>query len=366
MNGTNNPNGQFGAWGQQAQFPPAGCGYYPPNGYNGAFNPFDAEYFNKLKQKKADKKIIGTMGKLTAVAIIVYNVLAFGVIFLIGVLSSVYEKVAMLITDTPMYLSFEAIGSVLFLGSAFLFMYIMLRKKKLAGLLPLGTTYNRKASVYLGMIMLPIVLISTILINIISYFFQALAGLEFSSGVDSLTFNGPLEIFMAVISMAVVPALVEEIAIRGIVMQPLRRYGDWFAIVVSALIFSLLHGNMVQIPYTMAAGIYFGFAAVSTGSLWVPIVLHFCNNLFSVIITCVDSAAPEASETVTAVMLGVIVLVGIVGAIGFAGTKFKPYFAAGVKTLTLGEKIKAYFLNAPMIVAGIILLASIAMSVSSY
>ena len=48
-----------------------------------------------------------------------------------------------------------------------------------------------------------------------------------------ITFVGFL---VSVISTAVVPALVEEFALRGVVMQPLRRFGDKFAVVISAVV----------------------------------------------------------------------------------------------------------------------------------
>ena len=166
--------------------------------------------------------------------------------------------------------------------------------------------------------------------------------------------------------MAVLPAVVEEIAIRGIVLQPLRRYGDWFAIIASSLIFSLMHGNMVQIPYTLAAGIIFGVVAVSTGSLWPSIVLHFLNNLFSVLILCVDSNFSEtAANFFVFIMLGALVLQGIAGGVIFFNMRYRPRFAKGVKTLNNGEKANALFGN-PVMIAALVAMVLVALTSISF
>ena len=61
---------------------------------------------------------------------------------------------------------------------------------------------------------------------------------------------------------------IEEFAMRGVVMQSLRKYGDWFAIIMSSLVLALVHGNMVQIPFAFIAGIAIGYAVTVTGSMW--------------------------------------------------------------------------------------------------
>ena len=70
------------------------------------------------------------------------------------------------------------------------------------------------------------------------------------------------------IMVAVVPPLTEELAIRGVIMQPLRRYGDRFAVVASAVLFAVLHGNLIQAPFAFIAGLGIGYAVCITGSLW--------------------------------------------------------------------------------------------------
>jgi membrane protease YdiL (CAAX protease family) len=162
---------------------------------------------------------------------------------------------------------------------------------------------------------------------------------------------------MAVVGTAIMPGLIEEIMIRGIVMQPLRRYGDWFAIICSSLIFSILHQNMVQIPYTFVSGIYFGYIAIATGSLWPTIVLHFLNNFTSVLVVAYESNLSEIGFVIaTLITYAAIIIVGIVGGIWYFKLRYKVRLARGVKTLKNGEKAFNMFVNVPMLIAIVLLI----------
>lgn len=85
------------------------------------------------------------------------------------------------------------------------------------------------------------------------------------------------------VSSAVVPALCEEFAVRGIVFGLLKKYGDTFALVTSSVLFGLMHGNFNQIPFAFLVGLILGFVRIKTESLWVCITIHFTNNFISVL-----------------------------------------------------------------------------------
>lgn len=86
---------------------------------------------------------------------------------------------------------------------------------------------------------------------------------------------------MAVVSLCVLPALLEEFIYRGILMQSLRRFGDGFALIVSAVLFSLMHQNLAQFPSALFVGLVLGYFVLHTGSIWVGVLLHFCTNLLA-------------------------------------------------------------------------------------
>lgn len=57
-----------------------------------------------------------------------------------------------------------------------------------------------------------------------------------------------------VIGVAVIPPLVEELGFRGVMLSALRRYGDGFAVLVTAVAFGIFHGNPVKFPLPSAWG----------------------------------------------------------------------------------------------------------------
>lgn len=78
--------------------------------------------------------------------------------------------------------------------------------------------------------------------------------------------------------MGLAAPVVEELLFRGLVLRGLEPYGKRFAIVVSALLFGLFHGNLVQSPYAFAVGLVLGYTAMEYSITW-AMVLHMLNNL---------------------------------------------------------------------------------------
>ncbi|MCO7125561.1 CPBP family intramembrane metalloprotease [Sporolactobacillus shoreicorticis] len=74
--------------------------------------------------------------------------------------------------------------------------------------------------------------------------------------------------------------ILEEFVYRGVVMRSLERFGSVFAITISALLFSMMHGNIIQIPMAFAIGIVLGYLAKTYG-IWLTVLIHIANNLFS-------------------------------------------------------------------------------------
>lgn len=70
----------------------------------------------------------------------------------------------------------------------------------------------------------------------------------------------------------------EEILFRGYVMRSMERYGKKFAIIASAFLFGVFHGNVVQSPYAFLVGLVLGYVAMEYSVVW-AMVLHMINNL---------------------------------------------------------------------------------------
>ncbi len=89
-------------------------------------------------------------------------------------------------------------------------------------------------------------------------------------------------LFINVGLMALLPALAEEISFRG-VLQQLLGGRTHVAIWLTAFIFSAIHMQFYGFVPRMLMGALFGYVFVWTGSLWVPIVMHFVNNGIAVL-----------------------------------------------------------------------------------
>ena len=82
--------------------------------------------------------------------------------------------------------------------------------------------------------------------------------------------------------IAFLPALVEEVSFRGTLQQILAQgklKGQiHIAIWATAFIFSAIHMQFYGFVPRMLMGAMFGYIFVWTGTLWVPILMHFTNN----------------------------------------------------------------------------------------
>ena len=137
--------------------------------------------------------------------------------------------------------------------------------------------------------------VSLVISNYITTFFVLGAesfGIFFETG-EAMPVESTSDFFWQLLGTAAVPALVEEFAIRGVVMQSLRKYGDVLAITVSAVIFALLHGNMVQAPFALILGCVIGWLVIVTDSLWTGIAIHFMNNAYAVVMNTLMEQIPE-------------------------------------------------------------------------
>lgn len=110
---------------------------------------------------------------------------------------------------------------------------------------------------------------------------------------------------------AVLPALLEELVFRGYVLRALRPHGDWFAVIVSSVMFGLMHGNIAQIPFALIVGVALGWLYIMTDNIWVPVAVHFANNTFSFLLQYCTLGMDEAKlEMVNAFAIFSLIAIG--------------------------------------------------------
>lgn len=200
--------------------------------------------------------------------------------------SADYNAFALLWNTARVQYLFQILYSVLFVGCPF-FLLGYLTRKSCGMEIPLGKPKKASLLPLIIFAAFGVCLIGNIITGYFNTFLETLFGVQINLPETVKTPFDPLGITLNFVSSAVVPAFIEEMALRGVIMQPLRRYGDMFAILCSSFVFALMHCNLVQIPFAFIAGIAIGYAVIITESIWTGIIIHFINNAFSVSVSIV-------------------------------------------------------------------------------
>ncbi len=100
-------------------------------------------------------------------------------------------------------------------------------------------------------------------------------------------FNIPLDTvgwyFICILVMCVIPAICEELIFRGMIFKGLRNhYSSIASILLTGLLFALIHQNIVQFIYPFIMGCVLALVMERTNNLIYPILIHFFSNLTTV------------------------------------------------------------------------------------
>ena len=112
-------------------------------------------------------------------------------------------------------------------------------------------------------------------LSVLTSLFMGIFGL-----VSTAEFDEPF--ITAIITHALVPAFLEELLFRFV---PIKLLSDnkKSAFLVSSVLFAFAHANLFQIPYAFLAGAVFSGLYMMTGSILPCVLLHFFNNLLSLL-----------------------------------------------------------------------------------
>lgn len=336
--GNNNQNGNYGQQNYSQ----------PPNGeFNGNYNPNGNMPFymsENLKEKKRLRRLSYTAAGATAGFFLIANIF-YPLYYLITGLQENTSESAIISS-----LSIDLLITMISLAVPFGIAYYLNVKKLKAPRIEIGkATVSAGEEVMIIAAGCALLLLSSYVTNYLTVVLQTVTGVTFKYGFFETPSTAPGFVIFYLRS-ALMPALLEEFAMRGVVMNSLRRYGDFFALTMSAMVFGLMHGNMVQLPFAILAGYILGYACMKTGTLWTSIAIHFINNAFSVTITALNDKVSENAAGIVSVIGSVIILaVGLICAfILYRKLMFKPL--GKNKTFLSGKKCYlTYILSVPMI-----------------
>lgn len=325
---------------------------------NFSFSPeIDEEYLKAQKKQNEKRALRGrcvSTGLLCLICLFAFSVLA---LFLSEVISTAFEDTQMLLNEKfslipDMFLN--ALVSLIGFGIVAL-IFCKVTKTDLHEILPSKKMSFKKLT---GVVAIGFVV--CISANYIASLFSidlSIFGLETMYADMDTGSTSLLEHITYILAVSAVPAVTEELVYRGCVMGRLRKYGDGFALITSALLFGMMHGNFTQVPFAFVVGLATGWAVIYTGSIFPAMLIHGLNNFAAVIadiayenftIAGIDTIYVDFVYMALYVTVFILALVAVYKFAkndkSFAG--LTPYEGE----LTFKERIRTFFTTVPVII----------------
>ena len=189
--------------------------------------------------------------------------------------------------------SMEIVTELIFLIPLFLFLFIGNRKSGMSVFKQLGIRKIRLLPAALSVVYLMLLVPVSTLANTVSMLFTENEIEKLEGEITAL----PL--WMSVLMIGVIGPVVEETVFRGAVFNAYRRdkpFGP-APILLSSLLFGLIHLNLNQAIYAVIMGIGFALICEATGSLISSVLCHVSFNSFEVILMYVLKDSKETLPT---------------------------------------------------------------------
>ena len=128
-------------------------------------------------------------------------------------------------------------------------------------------------------------------------------------GVMQMMFNP-----IGLISVCLLAPLIEEALFRGAIERILLKKGfkPWFAIIFSALLFGIIHLNLVQGVPAFLFGIVLGWVYYRTRSIWPGVLIHFIINTLASVLTILSQYYPAIDEPMSTDVSLTVLFAGLV------------------------------------------------------
>jgi membrane protease YdiL (CAAX protease family) len=150
----------------------------------------------------------------------------------------------------------------------------------------------------------------------VSFLFSFLVGLLDIHNSGTLKMMGdvfkqlsPGELVIAIIIVGIAPGFAEEFLFRGYMQTRLsQRMGRWAAILITAVLFGLMHMDPLQSPFALGFGIYLGYLAEKSGSIRPTMLCHAVNNSIQVLLGWLPgpASATESPDRLTCAILALV------------------------------------------------------------
>lgn len=170
--------------------------------------------------------------------------------------------------------------------------YLIFTKSSLGDVIP-HSRLSGKNILYI----LVLTLLFTPVVSVISSITALFAPTDINNDILGILDSSPF--IVSFISMAIMPAIFEELTFRGVLLSNYKNASIAKAAVVSGLFFGLIHGNLYQIIYAIAAGIFFAMLVAYTNSIFSSVLAHLLFNGVQVIMTEIALNFADISELIS-------------------------------------------------------------------
>lgn len=268
----------------------------------------------------SEKKLFKNKISFMSGGLLIYSAIMYAVVFGImivymviqGIISGIKQETPD--TDAIMDKLMETdmgMGIAVILGCVFLLLFNLKRIK------PKQIFVKRQPMSVSKFIMLVCVLMCIQLpISFFDVFFEAIlnqCGLSAQAAIESSQ-AGSTTISMMLYAGFIGP-FAEEFVYRGYAMKTLESTGAGrgYALVISSVLFGIMHANPTQSIYAFFAGMVFGYAAMEYGIIW-SIILHITNNFLfgDVMVFICNHVSEDVADIINWVMLIGLCVAGIV------------------------------------------------------
>ena len=179
-------------------------------------------------------------------------------------------------------------------GIAFPFFFLVLKQLPTDTMAPMEM--GMKAWWRALCVALAFMMIGNYIGNFFISYFSALTGASPTNPVESATSGQSF--WINLVFVAIIGPILEELVFRKAVCDRLLPLGEGYAVILSAVLFGLVHGNFFQFFYAAAVGALFAMVYVKTGRLRYSISYHIIINFLGGVIApwLVDRITPWMSE----------------------------------------------------------------------
>lgn len=190
-------------------------------------------------------------------------------VFIVNIIMTVVLKIFPNLTIAQNIWLFQSIASfVSFLLPMFL--YMLIKRIKFKDIVPLK----------------PLSLKNFFIIIFMSFTFQpilqligSITNMFFVDKISDVVYVfASLSYPKALFVTAIVPAITEELAFRGIILSGYKKTTVLVGCLMSSLYFGIMHLTLTQVFYTIVAGIIFAYVVKVTKSIYASIIMHFMLN----------------------------------------------------------------------------------------